>query len=507
MLSCGRCHAAVGFPDRDRDLTVGALDALARRRTWRWSPTCCRAEAGAWQADTVPEAFRLDVRFRLPSPCGRGAWAAPGPRGVASPRPPAPDAPVDVVHGTNFVVPPSKRAARVATVHDLTAVRFPDLCTATTALSRSGPPGGSPRGLSTRPRSSSPRRCESGWPRPRTGPGRLHGVGLPGVPGTHARGPSRRRRRALRPGLGDRRAGTWSSWSGRGEEVAPRSCLHLVIAGPDGWGPEALAGRGTFPFRPRIVRVGWVSGEQRSDVSLAGAAVFAFPFDLRGFRCPAGGPLTQACRWWPAGGAVPEVVGDGAEVVAVGDQPASCRCPVVRAGGPRRCCFTRCTRPVGELLLGHMRPRSGAAVRGGRHRGRPAMPAAMADGSGPGRVAVVAELCGGVPGGIGTYVRGLARGLREVGADQEVFVVASRSWRATRCCRGLGLGRARHPLAVVVAGSALGARSSWRARGPKGGPCHASSLLVPWRGPAPRTVMVHDLAWRVVPEAFPGERP
>ncbi|MGH9077008.1 MAG: glycosyltransferase family 4 protein [Acidimicrobiales bacterium] len=35
---------------------------------------------------------------------------------------------LDVVHGTNFVVPPA-RAARVVTVYDLTAVRFPELCT------------------------------------------------------------------------------------------------------------------------------------------------------------------------------------------------------------------------------------------------------------------------------------------------------------------------------------------------------------------------------------------
>ena len=35
---------------------------------------------------------------------------------------------VDVVHGTNFVVPPTRRAARVVTVHDLTVVRFPEMC-------------------------------------------------------------------------------------------------------------------------------------------------------------------------------------------------------------------------------------------------------------------------------------------------------------------------------------------------------------------------------------------
>ena len=39
---------------------------------------------------------------------------------------------VDVVHGTNFVVPPARRAARVVTVHDLTCVRYPELCTKAT---------------------------------------------------------------------------------------------------------------------------------------------------------------------------------------------------------------------------------------------------------------------------------------------------------------------------------------------------------------------------------------
>src|SRR3954470_1339263 len=33
----------------------------------------------------------------------------------------------DVVHGANFVVPPSRHAAQVATVHDLTPWRFPEL--------------------------------------------------------------------------------------------------------------------------------------------------------------------------------------------------------------------------------------------------------------------------------------------------------------------------------------------------------------------------------------------
>src|SRR5437763_3540051 len=34
---------------------------------------------------------------------------------------------VDVVHATNFVLPPTRRAAGVVTVHDLTPLRFPEL--------------------------------------------------------------------------------------------------------------------------------------------------------------------------------------------------------------------------------------------------------------------------------------------------------------------------------------------------------------------------------------------
>ena len=40
--------------------------------------------------------------------------------------------PIDVVHGTNFTVPPTKRAGQVVTVHDLTFLRFPELCQADT---------------------------------------------------------------------------------------------------------------------------------------------------------------------------------------------------------------------------------------------------------------------------------------------------------------------------------------------------------------------------------------
>jgi pimeloyl-ACP methyl ester carboxylesterase len=40
--------------------------------------------------------------------------------------------PVDVAHGTNYVVPPTRRAARLVSVHDLTPIRFPAMSTADT---------------------------------------------------------------------------------------------------------------------------------------------------------------------------------------------------------------------------------------------------------------------------------------------------------------------------------------------------------------------------------------
>ena len=41
---------------------------------------------------------------------------------------------VDVVHGTNFCVPPTRRAGQVVTVHDLTPVRYPELARRSASL-------------------------------------------------------------------------------------------------------------------------------------------------------------------------------------------------------------------------------------------------------------------------------------------------------------------------------------------------------------------------------------
>ncbi len=107
-----------------------------------------------------------------------------------------------------------------------------------------------------------------------------------------------------------------------------------------------------------------------------------------------------------------------------------------------------------------------------------------------------------VPGGIGTYVRGLLAGLAAMGDDRP----------ATTLYASRPPARAADPLAVLgpVVTSPLPARAlvwAWD-RGVGGVPggsdvIHATSFATPPGGAVPLSVMVHDLAWRHFPEAFP----
>jgi glycosyltransferase involved in cell wall biosynthesis len=121
------------------------------------------------------------------------------------------------------------------------------------------------------------------------------------------------------------------------------------------------------------------------------------------------------------------------------------------------------------------------------------------------QVLVVAEqLRQPVPGGIGTYVRGLLGGLGVLGNGTRPDVTL---W-ASRPPRGGG-----EPLAGLgrVATSALPARAMVAAWDlglgrPSLAPdvIHATSFAVPPAGDPPLSVMVHDLAWRHFPEAYPA---
>jgi len=96
--------------------------------------------------------------------------------------------------------------------------------------------------------------------------------------------------------------------------------LHLVLAGPDGWGAEALdVALDSSGHRARIHRLGWVSDDHRRAL-VAGAAVLAYPSRYEGFGLP---PLEALALGTPVvatrAGALPEVLGDAAEWATVGD--------------------------------------------------------------------------------------------------------------------------------------------------------------------------------------------
>lgn len=96
--------------------------------------------------------------------------------------------------------------------------------------------------------------------------------------------------------------------------------LRLVVAGPDGWGTDALdAAVAATSHADRIVRLGWVDEPSRAAL-LAGAAAYAFPSVYEGFGLP---PIEAMSAGVPVvatrAGSLPEVCGDGADLVEVGD--------------------------------------------------------------------------------------------------------------------------------------------------------------------------------------------
>ena len=127
------------------------------------------------------------------------------------------------------------------------------------------------------------------------------------------------------------------------------------------------------------------------------------------------------------------------------------------------------------------------------------------------RVAIVAEqLRRRVPGGIGTYIKGLVMGLTAIAtrgeAVPEVTLVASRPPHGEDPLRALGLPvlTSAIPGPLMVRAWMLGIM-----RGPRGFDIlHSASMASPPGGFEVRVMTVHDLAWRKFPDAFPprGQR-
>ena len=235
--------------------------------------------------------------------------------------------PVDVVHGTNFVVPPARRAAAVVTVHDLTPVHFPELVERSTLTY----PGLVRKALRRGAWVHTPSEFVArevvevfGAPPERVRAVHLGMVPPPARAGGAADGlallPVWVRQYVLAVGTVEPRKDLPTLVRAFGPVAVDHPGLALVIAGREGWGQAALdEAVDASPARDQVVRLGRVEDAAR-DALVAGATVLAYPSLYEGFGFPpleamaAGTPVvTTRC------GALQEVLGDAARFVDVGD--------------------------------------------------------------------------------------------------------------------------------------------------------------------------------------------
>lgn len=282
------------------------IDVTAFAVAWRRSADVVRE---------VPAGVRVPRRTDVLSPRhARAAW-----KRLGGPPIELVTGPVDVVHSPNYVVPPALRAATVVTVHDLTFVRFPELCTDDTRRFPALIQAAVDRGAWVH--------TVSRWVADEVvdtfhvDPERV--VVVPNATDPLPAGTAEAGRRLAG---GDRYVLALGTVEPRKnlarlvaafERVADDDRdLRLVIAGAEGWGADELRGACTVArHADRIVRLGWVDAEQRAAL-LRGATVLAYPSLYEGFGIP---PLEAMAAGTPVvagrAGALPETCGDAAVLV------------------------------------------------------------------------------------------------------------------------------------------------------------------------------------------------
>jgi glycosyltransferase involved in cell wall biosynthesis len=313
-------HEATGVGVFTREV----VDGLAARDDVELTVFAVSWRGRSHLATAAPDG--VTVRSRpVPARLARAAWARTGlptARHLAGP--------ADVVHGPNFVVPPGGGAAEVVTVHDLTALRYPQMCTPDVlewppllrrALRRGAWVHTVSEFVAAEVREAFPEAGDRVVAVPNgLRPPPDADAASDAAAGHHLAGGSRY---VLALGSVDPRKDLPTLVHAFDSLATRDDDLRLVIAGGDGLGtPHLEAAVEASPFARRIVRLGRVDERQRLGL-LRGATVVAYPSVYEGFglvplEAMAVGTPVVATRV----GAVPEVVGEAALLVAAHDTDA-----------------------------------------------------------------------------------------------------------------------------------------------------------------------------------------
>jgi glycosyltransferase involved in cell wall biosynthesis len=261
---------------------------------------------------------------------------------------------VDIVHGTNFVLPPPHRAAGVVTVHDLAFLHYPQLVADASLRYRELVPRAVRRAavVLTPTRAVAGELAEAyGIPEDRL---RVTPLGVdpswytarparpPGVPVEYLLAVGTRE---PRKGLSVLLAG-YRTLLAEVPDVPP-----LLLVGPPGWGPQL----DTAGLRDRVITLGYVDGPTLRGL-VAGASALAFPSRYEGFGLP---PLEALAAGTPVVASdlpvLREVLGGHARFAAPGDadalaaalrdtleRPPSAECRDAARGHARRFTWHRC---------------------------------------------------------------------------------------------------------------------------------------------------------------------
>ena len=228
--------------------------------------------------------------------------------------------PIDVVHGTNFTVPPTKRAGQVVTVHDLTFLRFPELCQADTLRYPMLIERAVRRGALIHTHSNYVAEEIRDYFSVSTHQVRAVHSGIPKLSDPDLEGAQAitdlRRPYILSIGTAEPRKDLPGLVRAFREIANDLPEVTLVLAGPPGWGTvaldEAVAASG---LEKRILRPGYLSDGVLSAL-LGSARVLAYPSLYEGFGYP---PLQAMVAGVPVvstrAGALSEVIGGASLMV------------------------------------------------------------------------------------------------------------------------------------------------------------------------------------------------